>query len=88
MYYKGDGVDTDYAEALKYFRLSAAQGNPSGQMWIGEMYEMGFGVNQDKAIARSWYENACKGGYKRACQVLNGNYHYGIGGSQKRYTNP
>jgi TPR repeat protein len=32
MYSKGHGVPQDYKEAIKYFRLSAEQGNADAQM--------------------------------------------------------
>ena len=35
LYFTGTGVPQDYAEALKWFRLSADQGNPEGQGALG-----------------------------------------------------
>ena len=32
MYHEGQGVPQDYKEAIKYFRLSAEQGNADAQM--------------------------------------------------------
>ena len=32
MYHEGQGVQQDYKEAIKYFRLSAEQGNADAQM--------------------------------------------------------
>ena len=35
MYAKGDGVPQDYKEAVKWFRLSAEQGNAKAQSNLG-----------------------------------------------------
>ena len=37
----------DYNEALRLFRLAAAQGNAEGQYFLGEMYLIGVGVTKD-----------------------------------------
>lgn len=44
MFYEGKGVETDFAQALKYFKLSADQGNTKGQFFLGGMYLKGVGV--------------------------------------------
>jgi TPR repeat protein len=46
-YHLGEGVPKDFAEALKWYRLSAEQGEPSAQNSIGVCYERGEGVSQD-----------------------------------------
>ena len=47
MYAKGDGVEQDYSEAARWFRMSALQGNASSQFVLGMMYSNGDGVRQD-----------------------------------------
>ena len=37
MYYHGDGVQQDYVEAMKWFKLAAAQGDADSQLNIGVM---------------------------------------------------
>jgi TPR repeat protein len=48
----------DYAEALRWFRKAADQGNADAQFNIGMMYENGEGVTQDYAEALRWYQKA------------------------------
>ena len=44
MYAKGQGVLQDYAEAVKWYRLAAAQGNAMAQANLGLRYAKGEGV--------------------------------------------
>lgn len=44
-----------YAEAAKYFRIAAEQGDASAQNNLGVLYEMGKGVEQDEEEALKWY---------------------------------
>ena len=39
--------NTDFPEALKWLRRSAARGNPDAQVSLGQMYEHGRGVKQN-----------------------------------------
>ena len=45
----------DYAEALRWYRLAAEQGNVPSQVSLGFFYEFGEGVVQDYAEAARWY---------------------------------
>lgn len=55
MYLNGNaGFPKDYAEAAKWSRKAADQGNSSGQLNIGLMYYTGRGLPQDKAEAKKW----------------------------------
>ena len=47
MYYDGQGVRQDYAEAFRWFRQAAEQGNADAQYNLGSMYHIGHGVRQD-----------------------------------------
>jgi Sel1 repeat len=51
---------TDFAEALKWFRKSAATGNADAQNELGEMYEKGEGVKQSYVLAAKWYRKAAE----------------------------
>ena len=44
MYYDGDGVDVDYAQALPWIGKAAAQDDPSAVGQLGTMYGKGQGV--------------------------------------------
>jgi peptidyl-prolyl cis-trans isomerase A (cyclophilin A) len=54
-YHSGRGVSQDYSEALKWYRLAAAQRHPTAQMELGSMYELGQGVPRDNVRAHMWY---------------------------------
>ena len=52
----------DYAEAVRWHRLAAEQGNASAQNNLGFMYGIGRGVPQDYAEAVRWYRLAAEQG--------------------------
>ena len=54
MYDLGRGVPQDDAEALRWYRLAADQGNASAQANLGRMYAEGRGVPQDRVAAHMW----------------------------------
>ena len=54
-YRDGQGVPKNYAEALKWFRLAADQGNAFAQTNLGMMYYAGLGVPQDYVGAHMWF---------------------------------
>ena len=49
----GYGVTKDLKEAVKWYRLSANQGNASAQYWVGYSFYYGLGVDEDSAEAGS-----------------------------------
>ena len=51
MYYRGEGVEQDFAAALNWFRKAAAQGSAPAQARLGKMYYRGKGVAKDHAMA-------------------------------------
>lgn len=55
MYSEGKGVAQEYAEAVKWYRLAAAQGDASAQNNLGAMYDNGRGVAQDYILAYMWF---------------------------------
>jgi uncharacterized protein len=54
MYFWGMGVVQDYAEGEKWARLAAEQGDASGQVLLGIMYDEGFGFPHDSMLAHMW----------------------------------
>ncbi|NTW53155.1 MAG: sel1 repeat family protein, partial [Chlorobiaceae bacterium] len=62
MYQGGKGVKQDYAQALKWFRLSSARGNPWAQYFIALMYDNGRGVPKSRAKAKAWYKKSADNG--------------------------
>ena len=56
----------DYAEAARWFRKAAEQGDASAQFNIGVAYDLGKGVPQNYADALRWYLKAAGQGHARA----------------------
>jgi uncharacterized protein len=59
LYVTGTGVPVDYAEAAKWLRKAADQGNAGAQNAVGWLYENGYGgVEKDPANAVQWYRKS------------------------------
>ena len=54
MYTKGEGVLKDDAEAVRWYRLAAEQGDAHAQYGLGLMYANGRGVLKDSVLAHIW----------------------------------
>ena len=63
MYDTGVGVAQDAAEAVRWFRLVAEQGDALAQFDLGVMYATGGGVPQDDAAAQP--RDLSAGGWER-----------------------
>jgi TPR repeat protein len=74
-----DGVSQNLSEALKWWRLAAAQGQPGAQTSLGFSYDLGFGVNENDSEAVKWYRLAAEQGYARAQSNLGMMYFEGTG---------
>jgi hypothetical protein len=71
-YYFGcGGVAQDYAEALRLYRLAAAQGYADAQFYLGLMFCLGRGVAQDTAEAIRWCRLAAEQGHDDAQHQLD-----------------
>ena len=68
-YMKGLGVDQDDAEAVKWFRCAAEQGDAEAQHRVGFAYMTGRGISQDDAEAV--VPARCPSG-RRGSSVLDG----------------
>jgi hypothetical protein len=79
MYAKGQGVQQNYDEAVKWYRLAAEQGNHFGQSFLGDMYAKGHGVAQNYAEAVKWYRLAAEQGDGVAQDSLGEMYRDGQG---------
>ncbi len=63
LYYDvGKGVAQDDAEAVRWYKLAAAQGYSSAQYNLGAIYANRKGVLQDDAEAVRWYKLAAAQG--------------------------
>jgi TPR repeat protein len=54
MYYNGQSVQRDYAEAANWVRKAAEQGYAPAQAYLGIMYWNGQGVPRDAILAYMW----------------------------------
>lgn len=61
-------------EAVKYYRLSANQGEAAGEFGLGTLYASGEGVKKDMAEAVRWLTLAAQKDHYPAIQVLAGAY--------------
>lgn len=73
-YYRGDhdhGVTQDYAEAAKWYRKAAEQGNAPSQLMLGRLYFDGNGVTRNYVEAYLWYSLAAAQGLQAAKPPLD-----------------
>jgi TPR repeat protein len=70
MFCNGEGVAQDQAEAVRLWRLAAAQGDADAQFNLGAMFANGEGVAQDKAEAVRLYRLAAAQGHAKAAAAL------------------
>jgi TPR repeat protein len=62
LYLLGEGVETNFLEAVKWFRKAAEQGDADAQFNVGFAYELGRGVTQDYTEAAEWYKRSAQQG--------------------------
>jgi hypothetical protein len=79
LYYDGQGVPQDYAQAAAWHRKAAEQGDAVAQGSLGLMYVGGQGVPQDYAQAATWFRKAAEQGVALAQCALGGLYNEGVG---------
>ena len=78
-YYGGNGKQTDYSEAVEWFRKAAEQGHAGAQNNLGVCYENGRGVLKDYSEAVKWYRKAAEQGHAGAQYNLGVCYYFGQG---------
>ena len=54
-YIRGDGVERDETEAIKWLSKAAEQGHPSAQVLLSLCYSNGKGISKDPAKAQEWW---------------------------------
>ena len=69
-YFKGEGVEKDMTEAIKWARKVGEQGDLKYQTLLATMYDNGDGVGQDKSEAANWYRRAANQGDAHSQKVL------------------
>lgn len=78
-YWYGDGVQTDFNEALKWYHLSAEQGFDKAQLVLGGRYQLGQFVEKNDQIAFGWYKKAAEQGHSCAQNNVGDFYEKGQG---------
>jgi len=69
MYERGEGVSQSPAEAAKWYRLAADQGDSTAQLKVATMYAEGSGVGRDVVQAWEWLELAASGSSAEAAEA-------------------
>lgn len=62
-YALGAGVDRDFAEAVKWYRMAAEKGHAKAQYNLGSCYQYGLGVETSKDEAQKWHAMGAKNGF-------------------------
>ena len=86
MYYHGEGVSQDYAQAKQWYEKAAEYGNANAMNNLGVMYYHGEGVSQDYDQAKQWYEKAAENGNTDSMYTLGYLYANGQGVTQNYTT--
>jgi TPR repeat protein len=77
--------EQNYAEAVKWFRKAAEQGQSEAQYNLGWCYYDGLGVEQSYSEAVKWVRKAAEQGHTYAQNSLGFYYHNGLGVEQSYY---
>lgn len=83
-YSNGDGVETNKAEAVRWYRMAAEQGHAGAQGSLGMCYANGNGVETNKAEAVKWCRKAAEQGEGHAQFWLGMCYYFGDGVNQNK----
>ena len=76
----------DAAAAFKLFKPLAEEGDASAQFWLGQMYDLGKGVQQNLSEASLWYRRAAEQGNVMAQHNLGHMYESGEGTKVSEYS--
>jgi TPR repeat protein len=79
MYFTGQGVAQNYAEAVKWLRLAADQGDADAQSRLGFMYARAQGVANGEAEAAKWFRKVADQGDARTQHGIGDLFAYGMG---------
>lgn len=74
LYFTGQGVEKDSAEAFRWTEAAAQQGHLAAQFNLASLYHSGDGVAADNDKAVQFFESAARGGHAGAAVVLANMY--------------
>lgn len=69
-YVKGIGTDSDFTQAITWFKRAAQQDNARAQYNLAHMYITGKGIKRDDNEAFYWYARAAQNGIEEASRIL------------------
>ena len=69
--YGGNGIDKDYAQAMKWLKMAVDQGNESAMYHLAGMYKDGLGTEKDINAAAELYLKSAELGYTYSEEMLN-----------------
>ena len=68
--WKGEGIEADPFEALKYFEMAAKLGNAAAMYATGKAYWSGVnGIKQNKSLGAEYLKNAASKGHDKAKEI-------------------
>ena len=79
MYLKGNGIERNIDEAIKWYKSAANNGDSGSQFMLGLIYTGYGGVKANKQESLKWYSMAANNGYYQAQQKLGDIYRTGDG---------
>lgn len=82
LYYFGQGVEQDYAQAKEWWEKAAELGDAAAMSNVGVLYEYGEGVEYDYTQAVEWYEKGAELGNDTAMRGIGLMYATGKGVKQ------
>jgi len=65
-----DGASKNEKESVKWYKAAAIKGSPEAQYMIGTYYQGGIGVEQNFAMAKTWFKKAVENGMEEARNEL------------------
>lgn len=74
-YYHRKHAETNYEEAVKWFRKAADKGLPEAQRSLGFMYDFGRGVTMNIGESARWYKKAAEQGDAISQHALGWRYY-------------
>jgi hypothetical protein len=79
LYKWGQGVQQDYAEAVKWYIKAAEQGDADSELNLGYAFQAGSGIKKNEKEAAKWLEKAAEQGIADAQFSIGSAYLYGRG---------
>lgn len=79
LYKWGQGVEQNYAQAVKWYLKAAEQGDADSELNLGYAYETGSGTKKNEKEASKWLERAAEQGITEAEYAIGAAYLRGKG---------